>query len=85
MPKLVISLAQMNIALGDAKKNIALMDKWTTEAARRGSHLVLFPELFSTGCAWDQAKDLASTLNAGVFNDMSAAAAQNKISVVGSV
>lgn len=85
MPKLVISLAQMNIALGDAKKNIALMDKWAAEAARRGSHLVLFPELWSTGCAWDQAKELASTLNAGVFNDMSAAAAQNKISVVGSV
>ena len=51
MAKLVISLAQMNIALGDAKKNIALMEKWTVEAARRGSHLVLFPELWSTGCA----------------------------------
>ena len=41
MPKLVISLAQMNIALGDAKKNIAHMDKWTVEAARRGSHFIL--------------------------------------------
>ncbi|MEZ4669568.1 MAG: carbon-nitrogen family hydrolase [Anaerolineae bacterium] len=85
MPKLVISLAQINIALGDVKKNVAQMEKWTAEAARRGSHLVLFPELWSTGCAWEQSKDLASTLNTGVFNDMSAAAAQNKISVIGSV
>jgi omega-amidase len=85
MPKLVISLAQMNIALGDVKKNVAQMEKWTAEAARRGSHLVLFPELWSSGCDWEQSKELASTLNTGVFNDMSGAAAQNKISVVGSV
>jgi len=85
MAKLVVSLAQMNVALADVKKNTSMMEKWTAEAARRGSHLVLFPELWSTGCAWDQSKELASALNMGIFNDMSGAAAQNKISLVGSV
>jgi omega-amidase len=85
MPKLGISLGQMNIALGDTRKNIAQMEKWTAEAARRGSNVVVFPELWSTGCAWEQSKELASTLNTGVFDDMSAAATQNKICVVGSV
>jgi omega-amidase len=85
MAKLVISLAQMNIALGDSKKNTAQMERWSVEAARRGSHMVVFPELWSTGCAWDQARELSSPLNAGTFSDMSGAAVQNKISVVGSI
>lgn len=85
MAKLTISLAQMNIALGDTRKNVALMEKWTAEAARRGSHIVVFPELWSTGYALDQSRELASVLNSGVFNEMSGAAAQNKVCVVGSV
>ncbi|MBZ0279135.1 MAG: carbon-nitrogen family hydrolase [Anaerolineae bacterium] len=75
----------MNIALGDVRKNTAQMEKWTVEAARRGSHMVVFPELWSTGYALDQSKELASTLNTGTFNDMSGAAVGNKISVVGSL
>jgi omega-amidase len=85
MPKLVISLAQMNIALGDERKNVALMEKWSAEAARRGSHLVVFPELWSTGYALERAGELSSALNNGVFNEISAAAVQSKISIVGSV
>lgn len=85
MAKLVISLAQMNIALGDSKKNTAQMERLSAEAARRGSHMVVFPELWSTGCAWDQARELSSALNSGTFSDMSGAAVQNKISVVGSI
>lgn len=85
MPKLVISLAQMQIALGDTRKNTAQFEKWTAEAARRGSHMVVFPELWSSGYALENAKDLASNLNSATFSDMSAAAVGNKISVVGSI
>jgi len=83
--KVTISLAQMNIAHGDPKKNTALMEKWTIEAARRGSHLIVFPELWSTGYALDRARDFAHQLNAGVFSQLSTVATQNKISIVGSV
>ncbi|MDX1994358.1 MAG: carbon-nitrogen family hydrolase [bacterium] len=85
MVKVTISLAQMNIALGDVKKNVSLVEKWTAEAARRGSHLVVFPELWSTGYALDRAKEFAAQLNSGVFSQLSTIATQNKISIVGSI
>lgn len=85
MPKLNISLAQMNIALGDVARNFRKMQEWSAEAARRGSHLVVFPELWSTGYALDQAKELASVLNSGMFSQVTTVAQQNKIAVVGSI
>ncbi|MBZ0276461.1 MAG: carbon-nitrogen family hydrolase [Anaerolineae bacterium] len=75
----------MNITLGDVKKNTAVMTALTAEAARRGSHMVVFPELWSSGYALENAKDLASELNGGTFIHMGTAAQQNKISVVGSI
>ncbi len=84
MAKLTISLAQMRIALGDVKRNLSQMEKLTTEAARRGSHLVVFPELWSTGYALDRAKELGDTLNTGLFAQISTITTQNKISFVGS-
>ncbi len=85
MSKLTVSLAQMHIQLGEKKRNISTMEKMLTEAARRGSHLVVFPELWSTGYVLDRAKEFAHTLNAGIFNHLSSITTQNKISMVGSV
>jgi predicted amidohydrolase len=83
--KLSISLAQMNITLGDVRKNYNVMQEWSSEAARRGSHMVVFPELWSTGYALDNAKELASVLNSGMFAQVTTVAQQNKISIVGSI
>ena len=47
--KLTLSLGQMNVQLGQPEVNLARVSAWTAEAARRGSALVLFPELWSTG------------------------------------
>lgn len=84
MAKLTISLAQMRIVLGDVKRNITQMEKLAAEAARRGSHVVVLPELWSTGYALDRAKELGEPLSSGTFNVLATAAAQNKISIVGS-
>jgi predicted amidohydrolase len=75
----------MQIALGDVKRNTALMGSMATEAARRGSHMVVFPELWSTGYALESAKELSSELNGGTFAQMGTVAQQNKISLLGSV
>ena len=85
MAKLSVSLAQMNIVLGEVKRNTSQMEKWAIEAARRGSHLVVFPELWSTGYALDRGKELASVLNSGLFAHVSTIATQSKISIVGSM
>ena len=85
MAKLNISLAQMHIALGDPGRNFQRMQNWAVEAARRGSHLVVFPELWSTGYALEESKELASVLNSGMFEKVTTVATQNKISIVGSV
>ena len=85
MAKLSISLAQMNIKLGDVRKNYNTMQNWSVEAARRGSHLVVLPELWSTGYALDESKELANVLNSGIFTQVTTVAQQNKISIVGSV
>lgn len=85
MAKLLISLAQMNIALGDTRKNIQQFEALATEAARRGSHIVVFPELWSTGYALEDARELGAQLNAGDFAHVSTFATQQKVSIVGSM
>ena len=84
MAKVVISLAQMNIKLGNVKMNATQMERWTAEAARRGSHMVVFPELWSTGYDLENAKNHADQLNQGLFGQLSTVATQNNISIVGS-
>ncbi len=85
MPKLTISLAQMNIALGDPRKNLQQFESFAGEAAKRGSHLVVFPELWASGYALENARELSAPLNAGEFAQVSTTATQHKISIVGSL
>jgi predicted amidohydrolase len=75
----------MPIALGDPRKNYARVQEWTAEAARRGAHLVVFPELWSTGYALDRGQELSQALNTGLFAEVASLAGQNKISIVGSM
>jgi predicted amidohydrolase len=83
--KINISLAQMNIVYGDKRKNFAQLQKLSADAAGRGSHMVVFPELWSTGYALDQGDELADVLNTGLFTEVSTTATQNKIAIVGSM
>ena len=85
MAKLTISLAQINVVQGDVRKNTQLAEEAITDAAKRGSHLIMLPELWSTGYALNQARDLASPLNVGIFAQLATWSSQNKISIVGSV
>ncbi|HYO87880.1 MAG TPA: carbon-nitrogen family hydrolase [Candidatus Limnocylindrales bacterium] len=81
---MMISLAQMNIALGDVRRNLKAAEESIAEAGRRGSHLLVLPELWATGYALEQGRTLASDLNTDVFAQVAALAAQHKISIVGS-
>jgi predicted amidohydrolase len=87
MPKLSISLAQMNIVAGDTRKNTATAEQMVIEAGatKRNSTIVVLPELWHSGYALHIAKDIASQLNGGVFAQVATWATQNKVCVVGSV
>jgi omega-amidase len=47
--KLTLSLAQMEFAFGDPEANFTRAAEWIAEAARRGSDLILLPELWASG------------------------------------
>ncbi|MCA9948085.1 MAG: carbon-nitrogen family hydrolase [Anaerolineales bacterium] len=84
MQQLTISLGQMDILLGEPEHNLATVRQMTAEAARRGSDLVVFPELWSTGYDLDHAADYATTTDAGIFKEVGALAQEYRIAIVGS-
>jgi omega-amidase len=85
MPKLSVSLAQMQVIPGDNARNIATAQRLVAEAARRKSSLIVFPELFTTGYVLSKAKDFASELNKGDFAELSSLATKGNIAITGSV
>lgn len=87
---LTLSLAQIDCKLGDPETNFGRAEHMIAEAARRGSDLVLLPELWSTAYALDAAPTLASTIASsprsdGWFGRVAALSAQHKLYVGGSL
>ena len=80
-----LSLAQMDIKLGDPEANFTLARQWTAEAAQRGSELIVFPELWSSGYDLENWQKHASPLGQGMFASLSDLAAEFKIGIAGSI
>lgn len=85
MPEVTISIAQMNVKDGDPRKNWATVQELVAEAARRGSDLIVLPELWDNGYMLDRAKDFASALAGGLFAQVAALARSQKIHILGSM
>ncbi|RME83874.1 MAG: carbon-nitrogen family hydrolase [Caldilineae bacterium] len=62
---ITISLAQIDIHLGDRDANLAQAHRLVEEAARRRSHLILLPELWTTGYDLERAEQLAEPCPGG--------------------
>ncbi|MCC6189542.1 MAG: carbon-nitrogen family hydrolase [Anaerolineales bacterium] len=82
---LTLSLGQMNVHLGDPAANLERVRAWTAEAARRGSALVLFPELWSTGYDLENWQRHASPPGEGLFAQLAELAREHRIAIGGSV
>jgi len=82
---LTVSVAQSDIALGDPTANLDKTAGWIAEAARRGSQLVLLPELWTTGYDLSRAPQLASPMEGGAVREVAQMAARHKIWVAGSM
>lgn len=82
--KIVVSLAQMNIVVGQVHENTARARSMIAEAAQRGSDLVVLPELWSTGYDLENAAAHATASDAGIFAETAALAAEYQLYIAGS-
>lgn len=64
--KLTVSLAQIAVAQSQPAVNLQKGEKLIAEAARRGSDLVCFPEMWTTGFNWDKNKQMAKEHEAAI-------------------
>jgi omega-amidase len=85
MPILTVSLAQINVKAGNPRANWEKVKEWVTEAARRGSDLVVLPELWDNGYALDKARDVASPLGGGLFAEVVTLSRSANIHIIGSM
>ena len=60
MIKLTVSLAQMAVVRSKPEENLKKGEELIAEAARRGSDLICFPEMWTTGFDWETNKRMAS-------------------------
>jgi predicted amidohydrolase len=74
----------MAIVLGQPDHNINAMRMMAAEAARRGSDLIVFPELWSTGYDLEHAADYATPVDQGFFAIMGTSAREFGIHILGS-
>lgn len=82
---MIVSVAQMDVAWGQPEVNLAKASEWIAEARRRGSDLVVFPELWATAYDLVHAGHHASAPGEGIFASLAQLARQHKIYVTGSV
>lgn len=82
--KRTISLGQMDVKLGDPAANWRTVQGMTVEAKRRGSDLVVFPELWSTGYDLANAASYAVPTDEGIFAQVAALARAHEIDILGS-
>jgi omega-amidase len=85
MSTLTVSLVQMDVRKGAPRINWTAVQEHSAEAARRGADLVVFPELWDAGSAFENAKEYASSLSGGLFAQVVALARQYDIHILGSM
>lgn len=57
--KLTVSIAQMDVSISAPEENLEKGEVLTAEAAKRGSGLICFPEMWTTGFNWAVNKRIA--------------------------
>lgn len=82
--KLNISLGQIDVKLGDPAVNLTAVQAMTSLAASRGSDIVVFPELWSTGYDLEHGASYATPTDTGIFATVAALAQAHHIAILGS-
>jgi omega-amidase len=82
--EITLSFGQMDVKRGDVATNMSAARELVAEAARRGSGLLLLPELWSTGYDLQHADQYATPLGEGLFAEIASLACTHGIDIVGS-
>ena len=82
--QLVLSIAQMAVAANDPERNLETAARAVGEASRRGSHLVVLPELWTTGVALRDATEQNTRGRLDAVAAMRDQARANGVAVAGS-
>jgi predicted amidohydrolase len=82
--KMRVSLGQMDVHLGQPERNLETVRWMVAEAAQRGSDLVVFPELWSTGYDLAHGARYATGPEEGMFAEVAELAAAHGVAVLGS-
>jgi len=80
-----ISLAQIDVARGQPEENLEKARRWVAEARRRGSDIIIFPELWASGYDLPNADRYAAPLGEGIFAQVADLARQHGIYITGSL
>lgn len=71
----------MQFEFGQPEANLKRACEWIAEAARRGSDLVLLPELWASGYDLEHAHEYAQPLGTGLFARLSALAKKHNLAI----
>jgi omega-amidase len=82
---LTISLAQMDVIVGQPEANLAHARNWVRQAAKSDAELVVLPELWGSGYDLVHAARHADELGAGLFAEMAALARTHGVYLAGSL
>jgi len=85
MATLTLALAQINVRKGGPRSNWTTVQEYTARAAQHGAEMIVFPELWDAGMAYDKASEVASSLSGGLFAQVVALARQYNIHIFGSM
>ena len=80
-----VSLAQIDVVWGQPQANLAKAEEWTAEAKRRGSDVIVFPELWTTGYDLTHAGEHAAEPGDGTYSHLAALARKHALFVTGSI
>jgi predicted amidohydrolase len=79
--QLSVMLVQMDVASGDVEANLARAGGLVVESP---ADLIVLPEMFTTGCAFDRLRDLAEPLNGKTVSFLAGLAARRRAYVAAS-
>ncbi|MDZ7332123.1 MAG: carbon-nitrogen family hydrolase [candidate division KSB1 bacterium] len=80
-----IAVAQIKCSLGDPLSNLEQIAALTQNAAEKGCHVIVFPEMVDTGYEMSVVREKASSWNDAPFQTIQNIAEQHKIHVIAGI